>query len=74
MEKPLKSDWNQTLSLFQGNPQISDLKPDFRNSFTKQTQHFPCTCNTQLKGAETKQKRYNETDTATIMYPPWQNN
>ena len=40
----------KALSLFHGNPQTSDLKPDFWNCFKKK--HFPCTSNTQLKGSE----------------------
>ena len=30
----------RALSLFQGNPENSDLKPDFWNGFTKQTQNI----------------------------------
>ena len=30
------------LSLFQENPQSSDQKPHFRNSFAKKPQQFPC--------------------------------
>ena len=43
----------KALSLFHGNPQTSDLKPDFWNCFKKK-QHCPCTSNTQLKGSEKK--------------------
>ena len=52
------------LSLFQENPQISDQKPDFRNSFKKQTRQFPCSSKHLIKGARDKErkKRNNETD------------
>ena len=49
----------KALSLFHGNPQTSDLKPDFWNCFKKK-QHFPCTSNTQLKGSE-KEKAKKDT-------------
>ena len=48
---------NKALFFFQGNPQSSDLKPDFWNSFTKQTQQFLCTSNAQLKGPGTKKAK-----------------
>ena len=55
----------KALPLFQGSPQISDQKSDFWNSFTKQTQQFPCSSNTPNKRGQRqgKQKRNNEIDT-----------
>ena len=47
----------KALSLFQGNPKSWDEEPDFWNSFTKQTQQFLCTNNTELKGLETKKAK-----------------
>ena len=66
----------KALSFFQGNPQICDQKPDSYNSFTKQTQQFPCTSNAWLKGPETKKAKQGtiKQTQQTIMYQPWKNN
>ena len=47
----------KALSYFQGNPQSSVHKPNFWNSFTKQTQQFQCTSNVKLSRKETKKAK-----------------
>ena len=45
------------LSLFHGNSQSRDQKPDFWNSFTKQIQKFLRPGNAKLKEPETKEAK-----------------
>ena len=56
-------------SVFQGNPQSSDEKPDFWNRFTEDTQGILCTSNVYLKKPETKKAKKEERNLHSNHYP-----
>ena len=59
----------KTYSLLQGNPQNNERITDFWNSSKQQTQQFPCSSKSWLKGAGTKKIKKKQRNRHITHHP-----